>query len=344
MSKINDFVIEECLKHGVQGPDIPVYAQETFAQCSEDIIVISILRALALRKKYNLCDKRYLEIGANHPIATSATYLMHTTLQMRGVLVEANSKLLPALQKIRPNDIIKYAAISVTDEPFINFYVSNQNELSSLHRDFVEEWQDGTVGLSHIDKVPALRVNDLLVSEFQNEAPIYVSIDVEGLDFEILKDWNWARWRPAVIQVEPSDHYIKNNSTAIIEYLETQGYLIIAKTNVNLIAIDNQCLEETNSLIKHLNVLQENLHGNFHQLGDKTSQYKYDRLQTQENTHRYEIIESILQALPIQLRSLETFWKIKSGEVVWWKLALRQPWNITTWQTARRLQRNLKNK
>ncbi|RBO94841.1 FkbM family methyltransferase [Pseudochrobactrum asaccharolyticum] len=238
MSHINRFVYEECIRRDVRTPDIPVLEKSYFGQCGEDLIVIALLRALARRKNINLADHRYLEIGANHPIATSATYLIHNQLHMRGVLVEANSQLLPALQKVRPLDTIKHAAISTSDETFIDFYISNQNELSSLNRKFVEEWQDGAVGIARIDKVPACRINKLLADEFADKAPLFLSLDIEGMDLDILRDWDWARWRPAIIQVEPSDHFHPNNSISIIQYLESQQYLLIASTEVNLIALD----------------------------------------------------------------------------------------------------------
>lgn len=298
----NEFIKIECLNKGIHEQDIPVYLSKSYAQCAEDLIIASILKAIAVRKNINLCEKRYLEIGANHPIATSASYLMHTTLQMNGVLVEANSQLIPPLQKVRPSDTIIHAAITATDEPFVSLYVSNQNELSSLSRDFVEDWHDGAVGLSHIEKVPALRVNELLENEFPNEAPIYVSIDIEGLDYSILQDWDWARWRPTIVQVEPSDHFIADNSSTMRALLESNGYLLIALTDVNLIAIDT------------CNIQQED--------------YKN---------------ASLIQALPLKLQSGELYEQIMSGKKPWWKIALQQPWNITIWQTARRLQRLIKN-
>jgi hypothetical protein len=52
-------------------PDIPVNAVEHYGQCSEDIIVRSLLRAIAIRKNVDLREKLYLEIGGNHPFATS---------------------------------------------------------------------------------------------------------------------------------------------------------------------------------------------------------------------------------------------------------------------------------
>ena len=338
MLRINGFVYEECFKQDIKAPDIPVFSKEYVGQCAEDLVVISLLRAIALRSNINLEGQRYLEIGANHPIATSATYLLHKQLGMRGVLVEANSELLSDLQKVRPLDSIRHAAIGLTDDPFINLYVSNQSELSSLDQRFVEEWRDGSVGVARVDKVPALRINKLLAEDFADESPLFLSIDVEGLDLEILQDWDWARWRPAIIQIEPSDHFHPDNSVSIIKYLRSQGYLIIASTDVNLIAIDIQCLSETTDT----NELEQQLREQISSLKKIITQHEFDRKQNQTLSLMQANSTLIRSALPICLRNDEFIESIRSGQKKWWKLALFKPWNLTTWQTARRLQRHLR--
>lgn len=238
MSPINPFIYQACSDGAIRTPDIPVHARRHFGQCAEDLIIASLLRALVAREGTDLTEQRYLEIGANHPIATSATYLLSTELGMRGVLVEANPDLIADLIKIRSNDIVRHAAVTTSNEAFVELFVSNQNELSSLSRRFVEEWQEGSVGLNRIETVPALRIDQLLREEFGSTAPSFLSIDIEGMDLDILMDMDWSTWRPAIIQVEPSDHFHPNNSAAIADFLGSRGYLLVARTEVNLIAID----------------------------------------------------------------------------------------------------------
>src|ERR1700733_14798020 len=91
----NIFVYEACLGAGVRFPTIPAPAAEYYAQFSEDIIVVSLLEAkAAAAKEIDLTKQKYLEIGGNHPFATSATYLLHKRLGMNGVVVEANPELI----------------------------------------------------------------------------------------------------------------------------------------------------------------------------------------------------------------------------------------------------------
>ena len=66
-------------------------------------------------------------------------------------------------------------------------------------------------------------------------SPCFVSIDVEGLDLRILSDFDFARFRPWFVQVEPSDDYVAGNSDEICRLMRSVGYRLVAKTNVNLI-------------------------------------------------------------------------------------------------------------
>nr|WP_236765603.1 glycosyltransferase [Agrobacterium tumefaciens] len=223
---------------GLSVPDIEVLAQRYYSQCAEDLIVVSILKALSIRGRFDLSIERYLEIGANHPIATSATYLLSLELGMSGVLVEANPALIADLKKVRKQDIVLNKAIIVGDSESAELFVSNQNELSSLSRRFVEDWQDGAIGVKEVVTVQASRMNDVLEEFFSERAPLYLSIDTEGLDLDLLEDVDWDRWRPAVVQAEPSEHFIENNAELISQLLESKGYVLVAKTAVNLIFMD----------------------------------------------------------------------------------------------------------
>ena len=234
----NSFVYETCENLDVRFPDIEVLNQPHFGQCAEDLIVMSMLRALAARTGADLTQMRYLEIGANHPVSTSSTYLIHVGLGMTGVLVEANEALISDLERIRKHDVVVHAAVANTDAEFVELFVSNQDEISSLSKDFVDAWQDGAVGMAGVQNVRARRINSLMEEHFPTEAPAFMSVDVEGLDYEILSDFAFSRWRPYIIQAEPSDQFDQGNSKRIADLLKRNGYIIVASSDVNIIAVD----------------------------------------------------------------------------------------------------------
>jgi hypothetical protein len=77
---------------------------------------------------------------------------------------------------------------------------------------------------------------------FPDRAPVLPAADVEGLDPYILRDVDWTHWRPVVVQIEPSDHFIADQSKAIIRFMQTKGYLLVARTAINLILMDRDGL------------------------------------------------------------------------------------------------------
>ena len=109
--QLNASIYETIAEGGMKTPDIPVYQQKSYGQCAEDIIVLGLVRAMAPDAVLASSGERHLEIGANHPVACSATYLLHEGLGMTGVLVEANPDLIDDLRRFRPHDTIVHAAV-----------------------------------------------------------------------------------------------------------------------------------------------------------------------------------------------------------------------------------------
>ena len=73
--------------------------------------------------------------------------------------------------------------------------------------------------------------------------PDFLSIDVEGLDIEIIKSIDFVKYRPKVICVETIQFSPKGNENIknydIINYLKEMNYYLYADTNINSIFIDN---------------------------------------------------------------------------------------------------------
>lgn len=238
----NIFVYDEIERKYLSKPFFKVNFTEQYSQDGEDIVVASLLRAYAFFRNIDITKLKYCEIGANHPIATSATYLLHKKFGMLGVLVEANRNLIAELERERSHDKILNVAIIDNDEEYVNIYLPPASELSSLDKGFVQSWPGEGGGSFVVSKVKTMRINELLKTYFKKEEFAFLSIDVEGLDLNLLKDIDYELYRPYVIQVEPSDHYNNNNGLEIISFLEKKGYIFMGMTNVNSIFIDKKQL------------------------------------------------------------------------------------------------------
>jgi FkbM family methyltransferase len=238
--RLNSFVYNACLRERVRRPDIRVRLVELYGQCGDDIIVAAMLDAKATIRNTSLANERYLEIGGNHPFATSATYLLNRQLGMNGIIVEANPALIADLKKGRPRDVIVHAAVHDSDAGTARLSVSKLSEMSSLDRSMVLWWGDGSVGEAGLIEVPATRINRIVRDHMQNKAPCFMSIDVEGLDLRLLKDFDFERYRPWIVQVEYTDNFQPpGNSKEIIAWMRAAGYTLAARTNANLIFADS---------------------------------------------------------------------------------------------------------
>ena len=239
-AELNTSVYSRTLRHRVSWPDIAVRPVEYYGQCGEDVIVLSLLRAEAVKRGVDLNGQRYLEIGGNHPFATSPTYLLHRRAGMTGVIVEANPRLLADLRKGRPSDHILHGAVQTEDVDTVTLTISKLSEISSLDKDYVSRWAEGTVGIDSRVEVPALRMNEIVLEHFQGTAPCFLSTDVEGLDMELLQDFDFETYRPWIVQTEPSEHFHPGETQRMVDHMRRADYDLIARTDVNLIFADNR--------------------------------------------------------------------------------------------------------
>jgi FkbM family methyltransferase len=232
----NGFVYNASCGAGVRLPSIAVRPVECYGQCGEDLIVASMLEAIALKTGTELKDVEYLEIGGNHPFATSTTYLLHKQLGMRGVIVEANPNLIPDLEKGRPADTIIHAAIHEKESTVAVLSLSAHDEVSSLDRKTADRWHELLGGGAEELEVPAMRINELMRLHVNDTAPAFMSIDVEGLDLALLKEFDFARYRPWLIQIEYMDNvFPPGNGKEIVAHMQNANYSLVAKTYINLI-------------------------------------------------------------------------------------------------------------
>jgi FkbM family methyltransferase len=208
--------------------------RETYSQCNEDLIVEALLRTRMAAAGRNMSTVRYLEVGGNHPVQTSSTYLLYRAWGARGCIVEANAGLAQRLRQTRPRDTIVQTAVSDKHDATVSFYVHELDELSTLAADNIRGVEStGLVGdLSSVETVPNLHINAFFDAHI--DTPLdFMSIDIEGLDLPVLQALD-PRHRPAVLQVECVERELL---TRLRETLEPRGYTLAAMTDVNVIFV-----------------------------------------------------------------------------------------------------------
>jgi len=214
---------------------IPQKGQMSYSQCGEDLIVQFAVAEMGLRQKVS-----YLDIGGYHPFRLNNTYGFYRR-GSKGVLIEPNPVLAKNISRHRRRDVCLNVGISadgrksgqlhIFDEPTLSTFSGQEAERISAY---------GNKHVLQILDIPLMTVNEVMAQYFKG-APDFISLDVEGLDFQILQSVDWVRYRPVVLCVETIT-YTENNTERkiqdILDYMKQQGYFIYADTYINSIFVD----------------------------------------------------------------------------------------------------------
>ncbi|MEK7669388.1 MAG: FkbM family methyltransferase [Patescibacteria group bacterium] len=212
----------------------------SYSQCGEDIIISYIFHCLNIEKP------TYLDIGAHHPFHTSNTALLYKN-GSSGVCIEPHPILFKYIQKKRKADICLNVGVGTNSEKKISdFYIMSSSGLSTFSKSEAERFSKNEgQKIESVIKVPILPINKIISENFK-ERPNFISIDIEGLDFEVLNNFDFNKYRPEVFCVETLTYtkYTKEQKlNNIIEFMKEKNYFVYADTYINTIFVDNNSWE-----------------------------------------------------------------------------------------------------
>lgn len=165
----------------------------------------------------------FIEVGANDPKNNSQTWFLESK-GWDGILVEPLSRFTEALRAARPRSRVFQVACGAPGHPATaELHVGENSEHSSLQRNRV----DADTRYLQTETVRVLTLDELLDEAGQPRLD-FVSVDVEGLQLEVLKGFDLARHRPALLFVE--DHLL-NWDTHF--HLRRRGYRLVKRTQLN---------------------------------------------------------------------------------------------------------------
>lgn len=239
IKKLNPFIADEIATWNTNAPDIDVLLTEHYGQKAEDLIVEALLRAAVKSGALHWHQCQFIEIGGNHPFATSASYLLQKKYGLSGDIYEANTALIDELVRVRTSARIFNEAVCpphLIANGKTKFYISSHSELSSLSADFIKDWRGFATEIVDVKEVPAITLDQAF--ERGTKSIALLAIDIEGLDLQIIEGSDITKYRPYIVQIEPSNHFIKDNDHQMITYFHKIDYELVAMTDVNLIFRD----------------------------------------------------------------------------------------------------------
>ncbi|MBZ9632349.1 FkbM family methyltransferase [Salegentibacter sp. LM13S] len=174
----------------------------------------------------------YVDVGAHHPKRFSNTYLFYK-IGWRGINIDAMPGSMAIFKEIRPNDINLEIGVSKEQEEKI-YYMFNQQAINT----FSEIEAKKKLNIEKFKVVETRKINTLplrmiLKQYLPKHTKIdFITIDVEGLDFEVIQSNDWENYRPKIVLVEDLNnfHLTKLNHNRVFKELNKNGYELVAKT------------------------------------------------------------------------------------------------------------------
>lgn len=211
------------------------YKKISYSQCGEDLIIDFIFGVFKIEKP------SYLDIGAHHPYYLSNTAFFYSK-NCKGVSVEPDPALFKVIKKERPRETSLNVGVGLSSGESADFYIMNIPTLNTFSKSEAERYAAYPgKSIARVVKLPLLTVNEIIEKNFEKSGPNFVSIDVEGMDLDIVKSFDFKKYRPEVFCIETLT-YTEDNSEKklqdIIDYMLGQGYFVYADTYINTVFVE----------------------------------------------------------------------------------------------------------
>ncbi len=190
---------------------------EFYSQHGEDVIVLNLFAEAYPR---NIEYPSYLDLGAHHPFNINNTELLYRR-GSRGINVEPNEIFIKEFYKHRPEDINLCIGVGL-ESCNADFWMYHPE---SGKNSFIKE-RAAEYGKVTSIKLPVMTVNDIVQRYAKGIFPDFLSIDVEGSDFDVLKSIDYESNYPKIICIEMfcGEHGQVNDTKAIKEFMYQKNY------------------------------------------------------------------------------------------------------------------------
>jgi hypothetical protein len=224
--------IEEKMDTLVKRKERKLFKRPCYSQDGEDVVLSSFYEEKPGYKGF------FVDIGALHPLRFSNTQYFYEK-GWSGINVDATPGSMDEFNKIRPRDINIEAGIS-SEKKKLTFYCFEEPALNSFNEDISDDRIRDGWKLKEKKIIETFSINEILENNLPKGQHIdFLNVDVEGLDFEILKSLDWGKYHPDFLLVEDLEIIDKDiigyEKSEIYQFLVGKGYSILARTRRTLI-------------------------------------------------------------------------------------------------------------
>lgn len=192
-----------------------------YSQDGEDLILDRLLERQA--------QGFYVDVGAHHPVRFSNTYLFYKR-GWRGINIDAMPGSMKAFERMRPRDINIESGVA-GQAGVLTYYRFNEPALNTF--DEAEALRKNVSPYRLMERLPvAVRRLDELLDQYlpPGQEIDFLSVDVEGKDYEVLESNDWARYRPRYILAETlRTELLQLSLCPVVKLMLDVGYTPISK-------------------------------------------------------------------------------------------------------------------
>ena len=154
----------------------------------------------------------YLDIGCGHPIKNNNTYLLNKK-GWSGINIDLDEENIDLFNSYRKKDVNLAAAVSDKEGETDLYFYHNKSALNTISKENAD-FQKAKV--SAIKRIKTQTINKIIENtSFKDRKIDFLSVDVEGSEFAILKNFNFTKYSPKVIVVEYLDLSLKKLESKI---------------------------------------------------------------------------------------------------------------------------------
>jgi FkbM family methyltransferase len=199
------------------------YANIFFGISAEDQVIDTLLKHP--KRGY------YVDVGCNQPIRFSNTFNFYLR-GWKGLTIDANPELIALQKKIRPKDNSVCCVVSDSEKEVI-FTKFHDNNLSSISPGFTAAIEKSVAIISK-ESVKTKTLNSIFLENNVPNEFEFLSIDVEGHDFEVLRGIDLTKYSPSLIIIEMIDFsFINYRTNKIVKYLKDKDFQMVGYYSVN---------------------------------------------------------------------------------------------------------------
>jgi FkbM family methyltransferase len=193
--------------------------RNSYSQWGEDLIIDKFFQ--------NKKNGFYLDVGGYHPYTFNNTLLLHRK-GWRGINVDINPTSIDLFNIARPNDVNICSTIDEKKRNFKMYFDGPFSSVNTLNEEFYNSAKKRYFKNTKFLSVKSKTIDEVIKISKVDQYIDFINIDVEGSDFEILKQIDLQKYQVKLLAVETHnvDGSKVKDFNQISEFLNKNNFLI----------------------------------------------------------------------------------------------------------------------